>query len=138
MIEPSALVRQARSWLGVPFLHQGRSRIGVDCLGYVSALLAELGCGVALELLPTAYARNPQAQLERIVEANTREIPLAAGALIMIKFPHAEFASHAAIYTGTSMIHAYQQIGRVVEHAYGEPWIRRTKAVRALPLVAYE
>jgi len=34
---------KARSMLGVRFLHQGRSRLGVDCVGLLYVILSELG-----------------------------------------------------------------------------------------------
>lgn len=54
-----AIVAEARTWLGVPWRHQGRSRAGVDCAGLV-VLVAR-----ALELADydsTAYGRRAQGQ----------------------------------------------------------------------------
>ena len=36
------VVREARTWVGVPFRHQGRSRSGVDCGGIIVVVLREL------------------------------------------------------------------------------------------------
>ena len=54
-----AIVAEARTWLGVPWRHQGRSRAGVDCAGLV-VLVAR-----ALELADydsTVYGRRAQGQ----------------------------------------------------------------------------
>jgi cell wall-associated NlpC family hydrolase len=138
MIEPCAVIAQAREWLGVPFLHQGRSRNGCDCLGFIAACLAELGSAALLEHLPRAYGRMPQKLLIDGLEELSREIPLQPAAIVTIKFPRTEFPSHAAIFTGDTLIHCFESERKVVEHGYREPWIRRTASIWAAPLVAYQ
>ncbi len=134
---PAALIAQAREWVGVKFLHQGRTRLGCDCLGLIAGVLGELGDTVALAALPQGYGRDPQAQLLERLTSTTTIAPLQAGVLLLIQWPQTEFPSHAAIYTGSSMIHSYAAVGKVVEHGYREPWVRRTVSVWALPSVAY-
>lgn len=138
MIEPDALVCNYRTWLGVKFLHQGRTRLGCDCLGFIAGGAAELGSSVFLDHLPLNYARNPQSLLLDRLEILSRRVKLQAGALITIKWPLHQYASHAAIYTGSTLIHSYQANGKVVEHGYREPWISRTDSIWAIPLVIYQ
>lgn len=138
MIAPYTLIEQARLWIGVRYLHQGRSRIGCDCLGFVGALLAELGSPLGLSVLPLNYSRAPKARMMQTLDANCRQIPLQAGALLAIQFPFSQWPSHAAIYTGATLIHAYASVGRVVETNYQAPWVARTRSVWALPLVTYQ
>jgi cell wall-associated NlpC family hydrolase len=138
VIAPDQLVFQARQWAGVPFLHQGRTRHGCDCLGYIAGCLSELDTTAALELLPVNYGREPQSLLIDILTEHSRQIPLQQGALLLIQWPRTEFASHAAIYTGFSMLHSYEAVGKVVEHGYRAPWPQRTVSIWALPDVAYE
>lgn len=138
MITPTELTAQARQWLGVPFLHQGRTRFGADCLGYLSALLAELGDATFLDYLPKTYGRGPQRLLLEGLTALTYQRALEAGTLVLIQWPMTEHASHAGLYTGESLIHCTEENGRVVEHGYREPWMRRTVSVWALPGVTYQ
>jgi cell wall-associated NlpC family hydrolase len=138
VISADTVIAQARTWVGVRFLHQGRTRSGVDCLGFIAALMAELGSTTALENLPLNYSRSPQAQLLSIISAVTREIELQAAALVVIQWPLAPFPSHAGIYTGANLIHCNAAEGRVVEHGYRGPWVKRTASVWALPMVIYE
>ena len=138
MIAADRLVFQARQWVGVPFVHQGRTRIGCDCLGYIAGCLSELDSAAALELLPIDYGREPQQLVSEILTKHSRQIPLQAAALLLIQWPKSPFPSHAAIYTGASMIHAYEAVGCVVEHGYRAPWPARTVSVWALPDVTYE
>jgi cell wall-associated NlpC family hydrolase len=138
MIEPAEVIEHARTWVGVRFLHQGRSRNGADCLGFIAGMMAELGVTTPLEFLPKNYARNPQSLLRITLGSMTREIPLQPAAFVLIKFPFAKEAGHGAIYTGTSLIHSFAGVGRVVEHGYGQPWLKRTDSIWAVPLVMYE
>lgn len=43
----AAVVTEARTWIGVPFRHQGYTRDGVDCIGLLSAVVSALGMGPA-------------------------------------------------------------------------------------------
>lgn len=138
MITPTALIAQARLWLGVRFLHQGRTRVGCDCLGYIAGLMAELGSNVALQCLPINYARAPGNRVISTLEAISREIPLQPGALILIRWPQSPYPSHAGIFTGENLIHCTEGERRVIEHGYREPWVRRTASIWALPEVQYQ
>lgn len=134
---PAALIVQARQWVGVPFLHQGRTRFGVDCLGFIAAVLAEMGDTFILNVLPANYGRDPQASLLEGVEAHLKPIALQPGVMLVLQFPLTPFASHVALYTGVSMIHSLQANRCVVEHGYEPPWPARTRSIWALPGVAY-
>jgi cell wall-associated NlpC family hydrolase len=137
VITPAQVMQQARSWVGVKFQHQGRTRMGCDCLGFIAACMAELNSWTLITNLPVNYARNPQTLLIDGLTGLTREIPIEPGALILFQFPKAEHPSHAAIYTGESMIHAHEPNGKVVEHGYRAKWLKYTKSIWALPLVVY-
>lgn len=137
MITTDALIQNARSFVGVPFLHQGRSRHGVDCLGFIASCAAELGSSILLDNLPRAYGRNPQKQLVQGLVKLTRNIRLQPAAIIVFQFPNATEPSHAAIYTGTSIIHSYQSVGKVVEHSFSAAWPKMARSYWAMPLVQY-
>lgn len=137
MITAHDVVAEARAWLGVPFLHQGRSRNGVDCIGYVAAVCAHLGALEPLNNLPHNYARNPQALLKDALRMLGRPTTLEIGCIVLIKWPLTKDPSHVGIYTGESMIHCYEAVGRVVEHGYTTPWPERTESLWRLPGVTY-
>jgi cell wall-associated NlpC family hydrolase len=137
MISAEDVIDQARQWTGVRFLHQGRTRFGADCLGFIAAMLAELNSRTFIDFLPKTYGRSPQTLLIEGLAHLTREIPLQPGALILFQWPMTSFPSHAAIYTGENMIHSYQTEGKVVEHGYRDPWVRRAAGFWALPEVVY-
>ena len=138
MIAAHEVIEQARAWVGVRFLHQGRTRNGADCLGSIAGIMAELGSMAPMNFLPLNYGRDPGPRLIQTLEEITREIPLQPAAFVLVKFPHAKHASHGAIYTGENLIHCFAGAGKVVEHGYRDPWVKRTVSVWALPLVIYE
>lgn len=111
--------------------------MGCDCLGFIAACMAELDSWALIHNLPPDYARNPQSLLIDGLNSLTQEISLQAGCLILFQFPKSEHPSHAAIYTGESMIHAHEPDGKVVEHGYRGRWPKYTKSHWALPLVTY-
>lgn len=134
-MSPEDVIAEARSWVGVPFRHQGRNRGGIDCVGLPIVV------GRALGVLPRGfevanYDRLPSPELAARVQATCR--PLAAavpGCLVVIAWT--KIAAHVAICTGETLIHAYESVGRVVEHGYRGRWIRLTNSVWALPGVRY-
>jgi cell wall-associated NlpC family hydrolase len=129
----------ARSWLGVPFAHQGRSQYGVDCIGFPIALLRQEG------LLPKEfhdrhnYGRQPTGEMEPIVLNHCRQIQqIKIGCLALIRWPQLKFASHAGIITGGTMIHSYQRAGCVVENGFRGPWVKNLHSLWELPGITYE
>lgn len=137
MILPHDLIENYREWLGVKFLHQGRTRLGADCLGFIAAGAAEVGSTVFLKHLPINYARNPQSLLLDKLELLTRKIDLQPGALLTVRWPGDKFASHGSIFTGSTIIHCYEANRKVIEHSYSGAWVARTTSIWAIPLVRY-
>lgn len=137
MIAVDQLVAEAREWVGVPFVHQGRSRFGADCLGFIAATLAELGSRVLLDHLPNNYGRNPQALLIEGLTDLCQQIDIEPGVLLLFQFPQAPLPSHAAIYSGESIIHAFERERKIVETGYGAPWTKLFHSAWAMPLVVY-
>jgi cell wall-associated NlpC family hydrolase len=133
-MSPDAVITEARSWLGVPFRHQGRSRSGIDCVGLPIVVCQSLG------LLPPSfdvanYGRTPSGELvTRLQQHCTRINAPVPGSLLVIAWT--KQAAHVAICTGETMIHAYESVGRVTEHGYRGRWVRMTHSVWALPGVA--
>ena len=131
------MILAARGWVGVPFRHQGRDRRGVDCVGLIIAVGAELGlpCG-AVDM--RSYGRLP---LGGMLESAVAEhgIPVAepeAGAVVLCRF--ARSIQHVALCTGPTLIHAYEGVGKVVEHGFRGKWERRAVSAWRLPGVSYE
>ena len=133
---PDAVIAEARRWVGVSFRHQGRDSHGIDCVGLPIVVCQSLG------LLPKSfdvsnYGRLPTGELVDRLKAHCRQIPEAVpGCIVVIAWT--KLAAHTAIYTGETLIHSYQSVGKVIEHGYRGRWVRLTHSTWALPGVRYE
>jgi cell wall-associated NlpC family hydrolase len=149
-IQPAAaeeIVREARSWVGTPYRHQGKVRgRAVDCVGLI------LGVGHALALLDISreewatfagYTRTPNPRkmgeamelfLERLELEPGEEPP--AGAIGWFGWRD-ELPMHLAIiarFEGrATMIHAYSHAERCVEHGFVAEWPERVVSWWAYP-----
>lgn len=132
-----AFVANARTMLGRPFRHQGRTLAGMDCIGFLGLCVARtLGIG----LKPRSdYGRLPaQQKLERELTAHLG-VPLALGALPrefalqpaqVVTCTWYENPSHVAIVVphpdyGVGLIHSYLNAQKVVEHGVDAVWRSR-------------
>lgn len=128
------IMAAARSALGSPFRHQGRSLLGMDCAGLVVFCAAAAG----LEFIDrTDYPRNPSnGQLMAALESQPCliRIPVSDACVsdvLLIKFSGEP--QHLAIHAGKTMIHAWEKPGKVCEHVISE-W-RTGKIVAAYRFV---
>jgi cell wall-associated NlpC family hydrolase len=132
---PARVIDEARGWVGVPFRHQGRDYTGIDCVGL--PIVVGQSLGIFDQRLDIAnYGRLPTGELVERLREHCQPIPKAVpGALVVIAWT--KIAAHVAIFTGETLIHAYESVGRVVEHGYRGRWIRMTHSAWALPGVEY-
>lgn len=124
------LYAASRSYLGVPFRHQGRSRSGLDCIGLLVRSLLDIGRRVKDV---TTYGPDPHHGL--LEENLTREFgpshgksDLQPGDIVSIAYARA--TRHVGIigeylHGGLSLIHTDQSVGRVTEHRLDAKWHRR-------------
>jgi cell wall-associated NlpC family hydrolase len=142
VIDAAELTQRARAWVGVPYRHQGRDRrYGVDCIGFIIALLDEAGALPAHFVDVADYGRSPQRLLQGTVAkyAVLHTAQLQEGCLLLLRWELGQAVSHAAYFTDKgTIIHCYGNVGRVVENGYRGPWPRLTDTVWQLPSVRYE
>lgn len=129
------LLTEARSWLGVPWVHQGRSRHGVDCVGLLVMVARALG--VASHDV-AGYARLPHGGALRALadqHLTPAARPLVPGQVVLMRFDGEE--QHIGLLGdypgGLSLIHAHSRMGKVVEHRLADVWAQRIMAVYTLP-----
>lgn len=137
MITAQDFVNNARSWIGTPWVHQGRTRKGVDCVGFVECLGLQSGVLPASYSFQRSYARSPPASALHDAVADIAE-PLDSavkGCLIILKMPYV--ARHLGICAGETMIHSVQPVG-VVEIGYRHPFPKRSVSFWAVRGVSYE
>ena len=128
----STIVAAARACLGTPFRHQGRSPgVALDCAGL--AVVALKSAGVDIHA-PANYSRTPHdGRLRAMIEIQRglRFVPrddMQAGDVLLIKIGNEP--SHVGICAGDgNIIHAYEQVGKVVEHRLDAAWQAQIVAV---------
>lgn len=141
------MAQQVRSWIGTPWLHQGRTRAGVDCVGLILAAAAELGVARAAGLKIADYGR--QANNHRLQDLCDTHLAqrslqdLRPGLVALMRFD--VYPQHVGVLGDyphaageLSLIHSYQQAGRVVEHRLADVWRARIVAVYAVPELDHE
>jgi cell wall-associated NlpC family hydrolase len=126
----------ARAYLGVPFVHQGRTRFGLDCIGLLSLALRDAGLERYVDHPENRadYSRTPHMGL---LEARMRRIfgpPVAdmqPGDVVALRY--AGPIRHVGIVGdhphGLSLIHTDSHLGRVTEHRIDDRWAKRIALV---------
>jgi cell wall-associated NlpC family hydrolase len=122
------LVLAARKYMGVRFVHRGRRKDKLDCVGLV--WIAYKDCGVEM-FAPSDYGREPHVnRFQDAIESALGKPVFGApkvGDVVTLKtlrHPH-----HLAIVGdhkhGLSLIHASGEHGCVVEHRLDDSYMRR-------------
>jgi cell wall-associated NlpC family hydrolase len=114
------IVDAARSLLGTPFVHQGRTARGVDCVGLLVLVGQMIDYPKIVDL--KTYKRVPSASvLENLLSQNADEISLDSigiGDFILMRIPGGLKPRHVAVVSeNDSMIHALNNgyVQKVVE-----------------------
>lgn len=125
------ILKQARTYLGVPFLHQGRTVHGLDCIGLAVRVAQDLGL---TEADADGYSRVPSGRMmERRLRAECTQIPIEdamPGDLYHMAF--GDQPQHIALVTDHGIIHADNLRG-VVEHWLDEQWRARIRGAYQMP-----
>lgn len=140
MITPYEVIEEAKLWKGTPFKHQGRTKHGLDCVGFCLVVGWNLGI---YDKDHQKYSRYPQGDLLRNnleeVLTKVKKEDLDIGMIVMMKID--VDPQHMAIITPYSeqsfgMIHSYYKRG-VVEHRLSLGWKNRIVSVYKIPGVEY-
>lgn len=131
------IIEHARGFLGTPWVHQGRSRAGVDCLG-LAALTARAVRGYTWDITNYAAQATDETMLQLCAE-HMDPVPLARlapGHVVVIRYQRqrhmAIVGDYAAQPGALSLIHASSIHGKVVEHRLDSRWQRIIIAAFAL------
>lgn len=127
---------KSRELLGAPYLHQGRTPKGIDCVGVPLWIMRELGV-FPPELQSANYGRLSNGEL--IASCQRFCLPLPGeelGCLVVIRWPGEKEAGHVAIRTDLGIVHAYRNHGGVREHGYRAKWPQWTDSFWRLPGVS--
>jgi hypothetical protein len=154
-LERAAFIRCIRSYINVPFGHQGRKPWKLDCVGAVDVSMQGLARNVPFTEDPVgafvrewdgrptqgveAYGKEPfQAQLERVLLLNLGEpvddSPRAADVVLMRFRGEQGAPRHVGVITdhpdgGLRLVHSDSAVKRVTEHGFRASWPRFVCAV---------
>lgn len=122
---PDDIIAAARECLDTPFRHQGRIvGVGIDCAGVICHVAHRLGLQYDA---PTNYPRDPyQGLLEATLDAQDclqRIDHPEPGAVLLMRTNREP--RHLGIWSGATLIHADETIGKVCEHRMDAVWLRR-------------
>jgi cell wall-associated NlpC family hydrolase len=131
--ERTGFLECARSKLGTPFRHRGRSERGLDCVGLVGVCLQSVGREIADR---PHYGRDPVADGLRDVLVAHFGDPVTdwqAGDVVLMRWHQdngTDLFNHVAILAdyylgGFALIHALKEANRVIETRLAGPWPRR-------------
>jgi cell wall-associated NlpC family hydrolase len=129
-ITPDDIVAQARSYLGVPWRHQGRTRSGLDCAGLVILIARDLKLS---DYDTTGYARHAQGlNFVEHFRANMVGIAVAdAHCGDVLVFADAAYPCHCGILSKrhgvAHLIHAHALRRKVIEEPYAGEWLTKVK-----------
>jgi NlpC/P60 family putative phage cell wall peptidase len=138
MATRSDVVREARTWIGTPWRHQGNLKgVACDCAGLLRGVCLELGLVPLNAAKYNGYAREPDGV--SIMEASLafmRKIPesqLAPGDVAVFRIHR--LPQHFAIigdypHGGLSMIHSFKT--GVGEHYFDPQWRKKLVGTFAL------
>lgn len=141
-LTPEERIARAREMLGVPFLHQGRDTVGIDCVGVL------IHAHAYTAKVPT-YPRDPfNQQLEKQLDAifgeplivSTYGVPasdLQEGDVVAMAYAKqvrhvAMVAKHPTIEGQLSLIHSDSSLEKVTEHILDLKWQKRIRRVYRL------
>lgn len=129
----NAIVDEARSWIGTPYVHQMSAKgAGCDCLGLIRGVWrAVLGPEPALA---PAYSQDwseasGEERLWSAAQRHMRTTPhILPGTVLLFRMKDRAVAKHLGIATEAgTFVHAYSGHG-VVESPLSGPWERRVVA----------
>lgn len=126
MITPEMVVAHARSYLGVPWHHQGRNRFGMDCLGLVVAVAKDLGLQHIVAADRTDYPLGEHPTLKPTLESVFQPVPVALagpGDVVLVYFEHR--AMHLGILSDKGIIHSTMRTRKIVEQPLHSMWKSR-------------
>lgn len=136
MIPREKVVAEARSWAGTKWIHQGRNRHGIDCVGLIVVVCRSLEIW---DYDVAAYPREPNGTfISHFIAAGGKRIPLPEaqdGDLLL--FRDTIYACHvgfvASKYDQAHIIHAHTSRRKVIEEPMIGEWLSNRVAAIALP-----
>jgi cell wall-associated NlpC family hydrolase len=115
-------VAAARELIGVPWVHMGRGKLGVDCVGLILYSGKRVGLYAEDYVVP-AYSQAPNRakMLKHLQRIAIRSMSREYGNIVV--FIRQDLAHVGIITDHGNMIHADQAFKKVQEVPFSKPWI---------------
>ena len=126
-MDKNRIIDKAREYKGTPYVHQRRNVAGLDCIGLIITVGLDLGYQIDHSRYAYEKIPNPNVLYGGLDENFTRVIKYQPGDILVFRFTIEP--QHVAIYTGDTIIHAYEKATKVVEHRFSNSW--RSRVLRA-------
>lgn len=127
----------ARTFIRVPFLDQGRTRNGMDCLGFLWRVACDKNlCNVDLNtpevIAKFNYGRIPNpSKFLAGMKMYLNEIKVSDAIVAdVLMYYYERYPMHLALKTDLGIIHSYQPFNGVCEHGAAPDKLRPIKAWR--------
>jgi cell wall-associated NlpC family hydrolase len=132
------VVDAARTWIGVRWKHQGRSRDGIDCVGLVVCINRDL-FGSTFNVTGYSSTSIDETMIEQS-DILLHRIPVRSvqfGDVVVVGFAKQRHMAVIGDYPhgGHSLIHAYLLSRRVIENRLDPVWQSRILAAYKFPEV---
>ena len=105
-------VAAARSWIGTPWVHQGRARHGVDCIGLVVMAAADCGLDVTMD---ATYGHTQAYWQAKPLLLEFCERVSGGGEGIVALYKNTSILHVGVLTESNTVVHAFGPAGRVVE-----------------------
>jgi cell wall-associated NlpC family hydrolase len=121
-------IKEARKYINTPFRHQGRDKNGLDCIGIIVVPLNNIGFFKYDNVNYRRYGLGGEIieVLQKYCYEISKYSELEAGDILMFSKGKSQ---HLAIYTGSSIIHANNSVGKVTEHILDDYWMSMVSKV---------
>jgi len=128
-MDANIVITQARKYVGTPFLHQGRTDKGLDCVGLIARVAKDLNLS-NYDFLQYNQIPNPilfMSILRSCPDWDRISIQeITVGDVLVLKL--SEYPCHLAfLATESRIIHALSLRGRVCEHRLSSDWRRKIR-----------
>ena len=128
------IINTARIYLGTPFINQGRTEKGLDCAGLIIQVVKDLELiDLDYDFLRYGIGNPPERllnEMDRYLISKPKKQKTISDILV---FSLPVYPCHLAFYTGDSIIHSWNKIGKVCETRWDNFWTKRLTHCFGIP-----
>lgn len=128
--EKIKFLEAARKYIGVKWVHQGRSSAGMDCLGLIVMAARDIGYKAKEDF--TTYGRRPDTNyMLSVLDGYFDRVDAekaSPGDILVFRIPPSLSPQHLGIKSDIGILHSTFTERKCVEHSLDKAWMRRIHA----------